>query len=88
MKAEGNVAKHAVTFDEASTVFGDPLALSILDRDHSMGEERWIALGASNSGNLALVVHTWMEVSPEATLVRIISARRPTGRRLGSTARV
>jgi uncharacterized DUF497 family protein len=45
VKAASNAAKHGVTFEEAITVFLDPLARSILDRDHEADEERWITLG-------------------------------------------
>lgn len=48
-KAAANVRKHGVTFDEASTVFGDPLNLLMSDPDHSFGEERYLLLGVSNS---------------------------------------
>ena len=67
-----------VTFEEAMTVFGDPLARSLFDTDHSIGEDRWITLGQATSGNLVVVVHTWTELDPDRMLVRIISARRPT----------
>jgi uncharacterized protein len=77
-KAAGNVTKHGVTFEEAITIFRDPLALSLLDRDESVGEERWIILGQAATGNLLLVVHTWTDIAPDRSLVRIISARRPT----------
>jgi uncharacterized DUF497 family protein len=77
-KAAANARKHGVTFEEAMTVFRDPLALSLLDDNPSAGEERWITLGIGSTGNLLLVVHTWGDIDPERTLVRIISARRPT----------
>jgi hypothetical protein len=77
-KAAANVAKHRVTFDTAMTVFNDPLAVSIVDPDHSVGEERWITIGASSKGNMLLVVHTWEEKSADGAYVRIISARRPS----------
>jgi hypothetical protein len=75
-KATSNTAKHGVTFEEAMTVFHDPLARSILDR--RAGEERWVTLGEAATGNILVVVHTWIEIDPERTAVRIISARRPT----------
>lgn len=78
VKAASNVAKHGVTFQEAMTVFRDRLALSIFDHDSEPGEERWITLGEVATGNLLLVVHTWMGIDEEKTIVRIISARRPT----------
>jgi uncharacterized DUF497 family protein len=77
-KAASNAAKHGVTFEEAMTVFRDPLAQSILDRDSSTGEERWVTLGETTGGNLLVVVHTWNDIDPDRSAVRIISARRPT----------
>ncbi len=77
-KAASNAAKHHVTFEEAMTIFRDPLARSILDRDHGTGEERWVTIGESGSGNLLVVVHTWADVEADRSVVRIISARRPT----------
>ena len=77
-KAARNATKHGVTFEAAISVFRDPLARSILDRDSSPAEERWITLGETSAGNLLVVVHTWAEIDPDRTVVRIISARRPT----------
>lgn len=77
-KAAANLAKHRVSFDEAMTVFRDPLALTIFDPDHSQTEERWITLGLSTMANLLLVVHTHVEITRDETLIRIVSARRPT----------
>ena len=78
VKAASNAAKHDVTFDEAMTVFRDPLARSILDHDPASAEERWVTLGESATGNLLVVVHTWTDAEPDRCAVRIISARRPT----------
>lgn len=77
-KAVSNAAKHGVTFEETMAVFGDPLARSILDQDSSPGEERWVTLGTTTSGNLLVVVHTWHDIDPDRVAVRIISARRAT----------
>lgn len=77
-KAASNAAKHGVTFEEALTVFRDPLARSILDGDHGSGEERWVTLGETATGNLLVVVHTWTDIDPDRSAARIISARRPT----------
>jgi uncharacterized DUF497 family protein len=55
-KARGNLAKHGVGFDEAQTVFGDPLVITVPDDDHSHAEDRWIDLGYSASGRLLV---TW-----------------------------
>jgi uncharacterized DUF497 family protein len=79
-KAASNAAKHGVTFEEAITVFRDPLARSILDPDPPAGEERWITLGETATGNLLVVVHTWADIDADRSAVRIISVRRPTRR--------
>jgi len=73
VKAEANVRKHGVTFDEASTVFGDPLNLLISDPDHSLDEERYLLLGMSNRRRLLIVA--FAERPPRT---RLISARRAT----------
>ena len=72
-KATKNVARHGITFSEASTVFGDPLASTILDPDHSVGEARLLTIGRSTTGRLIVVSHTDREDE-----VRIISARPGT----------
>src|SRR6266511_5839416 len=77
-KAAVNAAKHGIGFEEAMTVLSDPLALSIYDTDHSVGEDRWITIGQAQGGNLLVVVHTYVEIDVDRSAVRIISARRPT----------
>jgi uncharacterized protein len=77
-KALGNIDSHAVTFDEAATVFRDSKALSIFDPDHSETEERWITLGISEKGRLLIVIHTFKEESEDAVTIRIISSRKAT----------
>ena len=72
-KAESNRRKHAVTFDEASTVFGDPLAILITDPDHSDSEDRFVDIGMSHCGQLLVVSYT-----ERKDRIRIISARPPT----------
>ena len=72
-KAESNAQKHGVTFDEASTVFGDPLGLLMPDPDHSLDEERYLVLGMSNQHTLLVVA--FAERPPRT---RLISARRAT----------
>ena len=69
-KAASNLRKHGVSFQEASTVFSDPLSLTIADPDHSDDEERWMILGQSNRLRLLVVAHT-----DDGNTVRIISAR-------------
>lgn len=79
-KAERNLRRHGVTFEESATAFLDPLALSLPDVDHSDDEERWITQGLTERGKLTVVVHTFREVSDNRAVVRIISARRSTKR--------
>lgn len=74
-KAERNLEKHGVSFPEASTVFGDPLAVTIADPDHSIGEERFATLGLSHRQRLIVVAHR-----DDDDRVRIISARLATPR--------
>ena len=72
-KAESNRRKHRVTFDEAATVFGDPLSLLMPDPDHSVHEQRYVLLGISNRRRLLVVAHA--ERPPRT---RLISARPAT----------
>jgi uncharacterized DUF497 family protein len=75
-KAERNLAKHGVSFEEASTVFGDPLGRIVQDPRHSVGEQRYVLLGHSEKQRLLVVMFT----EPEEDLIRPISARRGTRR--------
>jgi len=70
-KARSNFAKHCVSFEEASSVFADPLSLTIPDPEHSRTEERFVTMGAAFSDKLVVVVHT-----ERGDNIRIISARR------------
>ncbi len=74
MKAESNVKKHGVRFEEAIEVFNDALHLSMAD-DACDEEERWITLGQSKK-SLCLVVHTFVLHQGNHVNIRIISARR------------
>ncbi len=74
-KAELNARKHDVTFEEASSAFGDPLSLLMPDPDHSLNEERYLVLGMSNRRRLLVVA--FVERPPQT---RLISARRATRR--------
>jgi uncharacterized DUF497 family protein len=74
-KASVNLAKHVASFDEASTVFGDPLAGTVVDPLHSADEERFVTIGNSNARHLLVVIHT-----DSNGAVRIISARPATRR--------
>jgi len=72
-KAEANVRKHGVSFEEARTVFYDENAIQFYDPDHSEEEDRFILLGLSFMPQVLVVCHCFRE---SETIVRIISARR------------
>jgi uncharacterized DUF497 family protein len=73
VKANANLRKHRVSFEEAMTVFYDPLAASFGDPDHPAAERRWITVGYSARGRLVVVSHT-----ERGRSVRLISARLAT----------
>lgn len=72
-KALMNEQKHGVSFDEAVTVFEDPLSLTIVDEAHSEEEDRCVDIGESRSGRLLVVVYTERDET-----IRIISCRPAT----------
>ena len=72
-KARENLRKHGVSFEEASSVFFDPLSATGDDPDHSVGERRLVTFGISSSGRLLVVAH-----AETGDAIRIISARRIT----------
>jgi uncharacterized protein len=72
-KADSNLTKHGVSFDEACSVFGDPLATTVSDAKHSVGEERFLTTGMSSQQRVVIVWHT-----DQGELVRIIGARQAT----------
>jgi uncharacterized DUF497 family protein len=74
-KARQNLRKHRVSFQEAATVFGDPLAATYSDPDHSLSEQRFITIGISSAGRVLMVAHVDRHES-----IRIISARKTTQR--------
>ncbi|OGQ07131.1 MAG: hypothetical protein A2026_04895 [Deltaproteobacteria bacterium RBG_19FT_COMBO_46_12] len=69
-KATENIQKHGVAFQEAATVFGDPLSITFGDPDHSLSEDRHITFGLSLQKRLIVVSHT-----ERGERTRIISAR-------------
>ena len=72
-KARTNLAKHRVSFEEAKTVFDDPLYVDFYDPDHSDDEQRYIIIGQSQQHRLLVVSYTERRSS-----VRLISAREAT----------
>jgi uncharacterized protein len=71
VKARENLAKHGISFEEAATVFEDPLSATGPDPDHSFDEERFVAFGISPGGRLLAIAYTERDDT-----IRIISARR------------
>ena len=69
-KAATNLKKHKISFQEAATVFNDPMALTFDDPDHSIGECRLLTFGMTDSQKLIIVSHTEAN-----SIIRIISAR-------------
>ena len=72
-KASANLAKHGVSFEEAITVFDDPLYVDFYDPRHSQGEHRYIIIGESRQGRLLIVSYT-----DRHEIIRPINARRLT----------
>ncbi len=72
-KAEINLKKHKIGFQEAKSVFGDPFSITIDDPDHSKKEQRFIDIGSSASGKLLVIVYT-----ERGNKLRIISCRKAT----------
>jgi len=72
-KAAANLAKHDVAFEEAKTVFDDPLYVDFYDPDHSQDEHRYIIIGQSSAGRVLIVSYT-----ERNDTVRLINARQVT----------
>jgi uncharacterized DUF497 family protein len=75
LKDRANRKKHAISFEEARTVFSDENALLIHDPDHSVGEDRFVLLGLSLRLRICVVCHCYRKSD---SIIRIISARRAT----------
>ncbi|WP_310428121.1 BrnT family toxin [Chamaesiphon sp. VAR_48_metabat_135_sub] len=72
-KAKSNLIKHGVCFDDAQTVFNDPLYVDFYDPDHSEDEDRYLIIGESNQRRLLIVSYT-----ERGNVTRLISARETT----------
>ena len=72
-KAVSNLAKHGVSFQEAATIFDDPLYIDLYDPDHSSDEQRYLIVGVSQQSRLLIVSYT-----ERNNVVRLISAREVT----------
>lgn len=73
LKAARNLKKHKVSFEDAASVFGDPMSYTFADPDHSGGEERWLMFGLSQVKRVLAVIYTRRRGK-----YRIISARLAT----------
>ena len=76
-KANANLKKHGISFEEAKSVFYDDRARLIDDPDHSDDEDRFVLLGLSHSLRIVVVCHCYRG---DGDLIRIISARKATAR--------
>ena len=74
-KAAANQRKHDISFDDAASVFLDPLALTFADSDHSIAEQRGVTIGHTRRQQVVFVAHC-----QRGNRVRLISARRATPR--------
>lgn len=77
-KAAANLRKHGVSFESASTIFGDPRILTLADTTHSDHEDRWFSIGVANNGSPLSVAYLWTEVGSDLIKIRLITARGAT----------
>ena len=77
-KAKLNIAKHDISFEEAATIFQDPMTITIYDDVHSTNEERWVTIGITKNGRLQLACHTFHRESDNFVTIRIFSSRKAT----------
>ena len=76
-KATANLRKHGVSFELASSVFGDLRILTLADATHSESEERWFSIGLANGVPMS-VAYLWTDVGAGLIKIRLITARRAT----------
>lgn len=76
-KAQSNLSKHGISFEEAQTVFDDSLYVDFYDPDHSKDEDRYIIIGESSNSRVLLVSYT-----ERGGKIRLISARQVTKKEL------
>ena len=72
-KGRQNLSKHGVSFEEATTIFDDPLYVDFYDPDHSENEERYLIVGQSNRGRILILSYT-----ERGNKIRLISVREVT----------
>ena len=67
-----------VGFEQSSSIFLDPRAITVFDDEHSENEDRWATIGIDKNGILLVVIHTFQRVDNNCIKIRIISARKAT----------
>ncbi len=77
-KARTNLGKHKVSFEEAKTLFSDPLMVSYPDEHHSDIEERFVSIGLSDHDRVLLLIHSEKREAEDTVVIRIISCRKAT----------
>ena len=77
LKAAQNLAKHSVSSEQAITVFGDELSLTVTDPDHSINEERYLIFGVNDQG-----LHLVVSFTERDDRIRVIPARLMTRREI------
>ena len=75
-KAEVNLQKHKIGFEEAKAVFGDPLSITVDDPDHSTDEQRYIDIGKSSSGKLLVVASATMATRGKSRKIQVVQKAR------------
>ena len=75
LKAQTNVTKHGVTFEHASGVFEDLMALTLFDQELSNGEDWWITPGLTSGQHYLVVVHTYRDEHDDTVTIRLSSSR-------------
>jgi uncharacterized DUF497 family protein len=86
LKAASNLAKHGVSFEEATTVFADPNAQIREDPSHSATELRRLLIGSSNNNRVLLIAYT-IRTDNDAQITRIITARPASRKEIEAAAR-
>ncbi len=77
-KAASNLRKHGVSFELASSIFGDPRILTLADTTHSESEERWFSIGLASNGVPMSIAYLWTETGDGLVKIRLITARQAT----------
>jgi hypothetical protein len=79
-KARENLRKHKVSFEEAKTIFNDPVLITFPDEYHSDDEERYVSIGLSAKRTVLLAVHTERVQNGDTLIIRLINCRKATAR--------